>query len=197
MGTFLKTFFFCLILSLAFLGYKLLGNDSYNADLFVSQNSSVFGLHPDEPEKKKDDTPSEKEPVKTKNNKYEHICYFYSQGGKLQKATRELSFEPSVEHAVTLLLKGPYIAETKKGIYSEIPVNVDLIDIKRQNNSIIVNLSSNFGNGGGTQSVNNRIAQLSKTVKSLEPNKKVYLYIEGKEVEYLGGDGVYVKQPLD
>ena len=24
-----------------------------------------------------------------------------------------------------------------------------------------------------------------------------YLYINGKEVEYLGGDGVYIKQPLD
>lgn len=197
MGTFFKTFFFCLILSLAFLGYKLLGNDSYNTDLFVSKNSSVFGLHPDEPEKKNENQPENKTALQTKNNKYEHICYFYSQGGKLQKTTRELSFEPSVEHAVTLLLKGPYIAETKKGVYSEIPVNVDLIGIKRENNTIIVNLSSNFGNGGGTQSVNNRIAQLSKTVKYLEPNKKIYLYIEGKEVEYLGGDGVYVKQPLD
>lgn len=197
MGTFFKTFFFCLILSLAFLGYKLLGNDSYNTDLFVSKNSSVFGTHPDEPEKKNETQPENKTALQTKNNKYEHICYFYSQGGKLQKTTRELSFEPSVEHAVTLLLKGPYIAETKKGVYSEIPVNVDLIGIKRENNTIIVNLSSNFGNGGGTQSVNNRIAQLSKTVKYLEPNKKIYLYIDGKEVEYLGGDGVYVKQPLD
>ena len=96
-----------------------------------------------------------------------------------------------------MLLKGPLIAETKQGIYSEIPANVDLIDIKKTDDKIIVNLTSNFGNGGGSKSIENRIAQLSKTIKIHEPNKKIYLHINGKEVEYLGGEGVYVKQPLD
>ena len=197
MNTFLKTFFLCLVLSLAFLGYKLLGHDSYNNDLSVSNNSLVFGLHPEkkvQQETSKDITSSQT-PVSDK--KFEHVCYFFAPSGKLIKATRELSFAPSVEHSIALLLKGPYIAETKKGIYSEIPNGVDLIDIKRNGQSLIVNLSSNFGNGGGTQSVNNRVSQLSKTIKHLEPNSNIYLHIEGKEVEYLGGDGVYIKQPLD
>lgn len=208
MSAFFKTFFFCLVISLAFLGYKILGGDSYNKDLTISKNSSVFGVHPSNKDDKVQDTQTtpieqqekpqkEKPQVQNQNKKYDHICYFYSQGGKLTKVKRELIMTPSVEHAVTILLKGPSIAEAKSGMFSEIPSGVDLIDIKKDKNSIIINLTSNFGNGGGTQSVNNRVAQLSKTVKYLEPNKKIYLYIDGKEVEYLGGDGVYIKQPLD
>ena len=89
------------------------------------------------------------------------------------------------------------ISESKKGIYSEIPPNVDLISVKNNDNSIIINLSSNFGNGGGSQSVENRVKQLNKTVKKYHPSKDVYLYIDGKEVEYLGGEGIYIKQPLE
>ena len=89
------------------------------------------------------------------------------------------------------------IPETKKGIYSEIPANVDLISVKNFDNKIIVNLSSNFGNGGGSESVENRVKQLSKTIKSYSRNKQIYLYINNKEVEYLGGEGVYIKQPLE
>ena len=90
------------------------------------------------------------------------------------------------------------IPEVKKGIYSEIPANVDLISVNSiKDNGLAVDLSSNFGNGGGTQSIENRVKQLSKTIKSFAPNKSVYLYINGKEVEYLGGDGVFIKQPLE
>ena len=96
-----------------------------------------------------------------------------------------------------MLLKGPTIQESRQGIYSEIPKDVDLISVTQKNDSVIVNLSSAFGQGGGSQSIENRVKQLSKTVKNSVKGKKVYLYIDNKEVEYLGGEGIYIKQPLD
>lgn len=202
MNTFFKTFFTCLILTLGFLGYKYIGVDSYSPDLEISKNNPIFGIHEeivDAPVVKKEDiTESKKQDVSDqKNQKYIHNCYFYSQKGDLVKVQRELSFKPSLENAIMVLLKGPTIAETKRGVYSEIPPNVDLISIRKLNKDIIVDLSSNFGNGGGTNSITNRIKQLSNTIKLYEPHKSVYLYINGKEVEYLGGDGVYIKQPIN
>ena len=208
MNTFFKTFFACLILTLSFLAYKFVSVDSYSADLNVSKNNPVFGLHENLPEAKPVETakPIEKEVIKTevqekqnpkKLQKYEHNCYFYSASGQLVLVKRDLSFKPSLENSISVLLKGPLISETKKGIYSEIPANVDLISVRRLDKDVIIDLSSNFGNGGGTNSIANRVKQLSKTVKLHEPNKNIYLYINGKEVEYLGGDGVYIKQPLD
>ena len=208
MNTFLKTFFFCLIMAFGLMAYKFLGTDSYSTDLNISTNNPVFGVHK-EPELNKDfknenqvvveknETVEQEIKQPKKDEKYIHKCYFYSNSGKLILAKRELSFKPSVENAISILLKGPLIAEAKQGIYSEIPPNVDLIQVKKYDNSIIIDLSANFGLGGGTESVTNRVKQLSKTIKLYEPQKNIYLYINGKEVEYLGGEGVYIKQPLE
>lgn len=215
MGTFFKTFFLCLVVTFSFLLYKFFSVDSYSLNLPTSKNSPVFGIHKevvgeDEPQTAFSNTveapPVEvtsseatkiASQVQTQKQKYTHTCYFYSQNGTLIPVKREFTMKPTLENTILLLLKGPLIAESKKGVFSEIPANVDLISLKNSENSIIVNLSSNFGKGGGSQSITNRVKQLSKTVKAFEPNKKVYLHIDGKEVEYLGGDGVYIKQPLD
>lgn len=201
MNTFFKTFFACLILTLGFLAYKFIGADSYSPDLEISKNNPIFGVQDVSKEAKeinKEEVqfPVQKQPSSS-SEKYIHNCYFYSQNGDLIKVQREFSFKPSLENALIVLLKGPTIAESKRGVYTEIPNNVDLISVRQHNNDIIVDLSSNFGNGGGTNSITNRIKQLSSTAKLYEPHKNVYLYINGKEVEYLGGDGVYIKQPLD
>lgn len=209
MNTFFKTFFLCLVFSFGFLCYKFFSEESYNSDLKISKNSQVFGIHEDKklPIEKEDPKPpsevekapqNDKKPQeKPKKQTYTHSCYFYSHNGQLIQVKRELNSKPTTENAINLLLKGPLISETKKGIYSEIPANVDLISVTVTNKSVIVDLSSNFGNGGGTQSVLNRVKQLAKTVKATQYGKDVYLYINGKEVEYLGGDGVYIKQPLE
>ena len=210
MNTFFKTFFVCLIAALGFLFYQYVSTDSYSG-LKVSSNNPIFGAHKEEPKTQNVNVPNEK-PVENVSEKqvvtdkskqqetkevYYSKVYFYGSNGTLTLVKREFQNPVSLNKAVNILLRGPIISETKKGIYSEIPSNVDLISIKKQNGSVIVNLSSNFGNGGGTQSIENRVKQLSKTVKLYEPGKKVYLYIDGKQVEYLGGDGVYIKQPLD
>jgi len=210
MGSFLKTFVVCLIVALSFLAYKFIGNDSFSPSLKMSDSNPVFSIPKEHKSGEKIEEPIKTSLENTKNDdekineipknlekKYTHTCYFYSVNGKLIPVKREVEADLTLENTITLLLKGPLIAETKKGIYSEIPANVDLINVQRKDNSIIVNLTSNFGNGGGSESIENRLKQLSKTVKSVYPNKKVYLYINNSEVEYLGGEGVYVKQPLE
>lgn len=205
MNTFFKTFFVCFIVALSFFVYKFLKSESYNPDLNISNDNPVYSSiekfkieNNDNDENK---LPIEKEFDANKlpetDNKYTYTCYFYSKDGKLTPSTRVYSVKQSLENNIDMLLKGPTINESRNGIYSEIPKNVDLISVKQNQDKIIVNLTSSFGMGGGSQSIESRIAQLSKTIKKREPNKKIYLYIDNKEVEYLGGEGVYVKQPLD
>ena len=54
-----------------------------------------------------------------------------------------------------------------------------------------------FQYGAGTESINNRLKQLVKTVVAVHPDKNIYLYIEGKQVDVMGGDGVIITQPLN
>ena len=227
MGTFIKTFMICLVMAFGFLLYKFFELEGHNPDLIITKNNPIFSTqktnkfektHTEDFSEKVDAEKNnnffedinnqpesiqeandklKKEEVKVKPVLYKHVCYFYNTNGLLTPITRELKTKNELENTITVLLKGPTISESKRGFYSEIPANVDLINVKRKDNSIIVNLSSNFGNGGGSQSIINRVNQLTKTVKNIEPKKNIYLYINGKEVEYLGGDGVYIKQPLN
>ena len=60
-----------------------------------------------------------------------------------------------------------------------------------------MNLTRNFEYGGGTKSIQNRIKQIKLTVDSFNLKKPVYLYLDGKQVEYMGGEGIYIEQPLN
>ncbi|MBQ8476545.1 GerMN domain-containing protein [bacterium] len=204
MNTFFKTFALCLVVALSFFIYKFVMSESYSPDLSVTNDNPVFSnsnkfdnIKKEEPQK----LPIEEQMENIGDNaplqKYEYICYFYSPAGKLIPVKREFAVKQSLENTVSMLIKGPTILEAKQGIYSEIPKNVDIISVKQNPESVIVNLTSGFGQGGGSQSIENRLQQLSKTIKTRTKNKKIYLYIDNKEVEYLGGEGVYVKQPLD
>jgi spore germination protein GerM len=110
---------------------------------------------------------------------------------------RRIKSTDKLEETIRLLLKGTTKEESSKGIYSEIPANAKLFWVRESKDKIIVNLSSEFAEGGGTQTVMARINQLSKTVKAEKKDLPVYLYINGKIVEYIGGDGVYLEQPLN
>ena len=192
MGTFIRTFVFCLLVALAFIGYRMLSNESYNDDLSVSEKNPVFSHDKTYDDYKEPEKPKVEEP-----ETYDYDCYFYTSGGKLTPVTRQLKTKGTLENIVALLLKGPTISESNQGIYSEIPKNVKLISVAQTPQYVIVNLDSSFGEGGGSDSIENRLKQLAKTVRANSDVKNVFLYIDNKQVEYLGGEGVFVKQPLD
>ena len=97
--------------------------------------------------------------------------------------------------SVYALMSGPKPAELKRGIYTEIPGDAQVISIKEYPDKAIVNLTSSFVYGGGAESLYKRLYQLIKTVK-LNTSLPVYLYIEGKRADVVGGDGIMLTQPL-
>ncbi len=112
--------------------------------------------------------------------------------------TREIpQNEDKLDFAVKELLKGPNIVEKSMGTYSEIPKNTKLLGIKHQGNKIIINLSDDFQWGGGTDSIYSRMMQLIKTSINNSKNKKIYLYINGKQLNFIGGEGIMISQPLN
>ena len=94
-------------------------------------------------------------------------------------------------------MKGSKREERLQGAYTEIPQGTKLLSLKDDGDKIALNLSKEFEGGGGAQSIQARLLQLVKTVNAYAENKPVYLYIEGKKIEYLGGEGIYVEQPLN
>jgi len=94
------------------------------------------------------------------------------------------------------LLNGPSSKEKAKGIYSEIPQGTKLISLEETPNKIVINLSGDFEQGGGTDGLYKRLYQLIKTANK-NTALDVYLNIEGKQANVVGGEGIMLNQPLN
>lgn len=100
-----------------------------------------------------------------------------------------------VRYAVNTLMKGPKSEEKQRGVYTEIPSDAQIINITEMSDKVVVNLTSSFVTGGGTESLYKRLYQLIKTVK-LNTNLPVYLFIDGQRADVVGGEGIMLSQPL-
>ena len=97
-----------------------------------------------------------------------------------------------LEAAFKTLLVGP-----SEGTDSTtIPQGTQLLGLKVENNDVHVNLSENFTTGGGSSSMMGRVGQVVYTATSLNPQANVYIEVNGKLLEVLGGEGVELQQPL-
>lgn len=94
--------------------------------------------------------------------------------------------------AFTSLLAGP----TDGALGSTIPEGTKLQGLTIQEDGIHVNLSEEFTTGGGSASMTGRVAQVLYTATSLQPDAKVWIDVEGKRLEVLGGEGLDLEQPL-
>lgn len=101
-----------------------------------------------------------------------------------------------IKFAIQALISGPKMDEQAKGVYSEIPSSTRIISINETSAEVIINLSADFENGGGTESLYKRLYQLIKTAKR-NTTKPVYLYIEGRKADVIGGEGIMITQPLN
>ena len=97
-----------------------------------------------------------------------------------------------LEAAFQTLLAKP----TQGNSSSTIPKGTKLLDLKVENDGIHVNLSEGFTNGGGSSSMTGRVGQVVYTATSLDHSAKVYIDVNGKQLDTLGGEGLELEQPL-
>ena len=60
----------------------------------------------------------------------------------------------------------------------------------------MIDLTSNFEAGGGAESTYMRIKQVIKTANA-NTSIPTYLYINGRQANVIGGEGIMIKQPLN
>jgi len=108
------------------------------------------------------------------------------------KLTSSTNPEALLETAMKQLLAGPPSSD----LSSTIPNGTKLLDFSVKNDGIHVDLSREFTTGGGSISMEGRLAQVLYTVTSLNPDAPVWLSVEGKQLETLGGEGLVLEQPV-
>ena len=105
--------------------------------------------------------------------------------------------EYRVKWVVKKLLAGPTPYEVKMGYYSEIPEDTGLQGVSGQDNKLYLNLSREFTQGSGSETLLNRLEQLKKTLEAIPNNPyPIYLKVDGQLLTVLGGEGLDVEQPI-
>ncbi len=97
-----------------------------------------------------------------------------------------------IEGAIKSLLIGP----ADPAFVTTIPKGTKIRSVALESDGIHVDLSKEFTSGGGSASMTGRVAQVLYTASSLDPAAKVWLKVEGKPLEVLGGEGLMLDQPL-
>ena len=97
-----------------------------------------------------------------------------------------------LQAALTQLLAG----SNEPDLTTTIPKETQLRSLRVASDGIHVDLSAAFKVGGGSTSMTGRVAQVIYTATSMDPKAPVWISIEGKPLEVLGGEGLELSQPI-
>jgi hypothetical protein len=122
---------------------------------------------------------------------------WFTRDESLFMVTRTQQATPRIgSAALEALLAGPDTREQAAAVGSQIPSGTQLLGLSVDNSVATVDLTSEFESGGGSASMNMRIAQVVYTLTQFPTVKGVLFELDGRRVDVLGGEGVIVDQPV-
>lgn len=192
MGIFIRTLVVTLVFCIGYFGWVYFSKEGYSPELDLSDGAKPLLVQDSAPEQEQPQQQAEQNVMQTLE------IPFLADDGRIEYVERKAKHK-TLYTAMGLLMKGPTEEEKMLGIFTEIPPNTRVISVKKNeaDNTVIVNLTKEFGEGGGTQSVQARLEQITKTVALYAGHLPVYLYLDGHKAQYLGGEGIYIEQPIN
>jgi len=109
-----------------------------------------------------------------------------------ERSVRAFDAQEAIRVALEELIAGP----RDPHLTTAIPPQTRLLDVRVEGNDIFLNFSSEFTQGGGSTAMMSRIAQVLYTATSQNPGARVWISVEGRALEVLGGEGLMIGQPL-
>ena len=99
--------------------------------------------------------------------------------------------------AMTALLAGPTNTEAgDRQVSTAIPDGTTLLGVSAKNGVATVNLSTEYDSGGGSASMQFRLAQVVYTLTQFSTIKSVIFQIDGETVTVFGGEGIVLDGPV-
>ena len=185
--------FILIVITVLYVYFSFFGKDFKLPDFISNYGKTQQEYNPVE-----NKTPETETPEVSEGKKIVKI-FLLDKNGNIRSLNRECDkavHSSCFEFAVKELISAPSNWEKSKGFTSEIPAGTKLLSVRESSGNILIDLSSDFESGGGAESTYMRIKQVIKTVNN-NTSKPVFLYINGKQAEVIGGEGVMLKQPLN
>jgi germination protein M len=123
---------------------------------------------------------------------------YFTRDEKICTATRVVPKSTSVgAAAMRALLEGPTAAEKEGGMVSIIPAGTTFLGLDIKDGIATVDLSKEYGSGGGTLSMMMRLAQVVFTLTQFPTVEGVEFKLDGKAIDVLGGEGIIIDHPMN
>jgi len=122
------------------------------------------------------------------------LSLYYLRGEALGVAERRVpqTTKPATA-AIDALLAGPTAAEKAAGLTSAVPRGTRLLGLSIVGTTARVDLSAQFAAGGGSLSMQARVAQVVYTLTRFPTIRAVDFMLDGALVETLGGEGLMLQ----
>ena len=124
------------------------------------------------------------------------VAVYFIRGEKLGVGARQAEGQAVARAALEALLAGPSDEERDAGMTTEIPDGTELLDLAVADGTATVDLSGAFDDGGGSASMQARVAQVVATLTQFPSIERVAFRLDGEPVTAIGGEGVAVDPPL-
>jgi germination protein M len=126
------------------------------------------------------------------------VNIYLIRGERLGVALRQVPRTLAVARAaLEELLNGPNEKDEEAGLATEIPPGTRLLDVNVRDGVATVDLSGRFASGGGSPSMQLRVAQVVYTLTQFRSVESVAFMLDGQRVDAVGGEGVIVSPPVD
>ncbi len=185
----------------------VIGIGAFAASTFLTQDPSPRPLPPQEATESAapSATPTPEEPAQAEVPQSEQELWFVQTefgetlswtstsigGGRV--STEVTGDDPEAQKAafwLQFLLAGPQGPVVEAGDTTAIPEGTELLHVARDGSTLEVDLSSEFTSGGGSLSMQMRVAQIVYTGTQFDGIDTVRILIEGERVDAIGGEGV-------
>ena len=144
-------------------------------------------------------TPTDPEPQPITQQEQIQVAWLDTTGTNVRLTGKTVTFPEAVssqeilEEAFNQLLAGP---SNSAEYTTTIPEETQLLNLETTAEGVKVDLSQEFTSGGGSAAMSARVAQIIYTASSIDANTPVWISVEGKPLENLGGEGITVSQPM-
>jgi hypothetical protein len=120
---------------------------------------------------------------------------YFIRDEKVGPAGRPVTAGTPAQSALTALLAGPSAEDAAAGLSTLIPSGTKLLGVSIANDIATVDLSKEFTSGGGSLSMQGRVAQVVYTATQFPSAHSVNFRVDGAPLTVLGGEGVMLDKP--